>query len=96
MYFCNFYDYTQVERRALEVWGSEQNLEDEKEKRKLKQEMAKKKKYQKKFRELQKEVITVDFNFFLVLCGIHQYKNYRFFKQVFKFSFKHYLPFFNL
>ena len=65
MYFCNFYCYTQVERRALEVWGSEQNLEDEKEKRKLKQEMAKKKKYQKKFRELQKEVFTVDFNFYL-------------------------------
>lgn len=52
----------QVERRALEVWGSEQNLEDEKEKRKLKQEMAKKKKYQKKFRELQKETRSSLYN----------------------------------
>lgn len=43
------YLHLQIEQRALEVWGSEENLIEEKEKRKLKQEEARRKKFNKKW-----------------------------------------------
>ncbi|CAH0562565.1 unnamed protein product [Brassicogethes aeneus] len=42
----------QVEKRALEVWGSEESIEEEREKREEKQVMSKTKKYHKQLKEL--------------------------------------------
>jgi len=47
---------TQVESRALDVWGTEEALEAEHEAREEKQVMAKSKKYEKKMKELRKTV----------------------------------------
>ena len=47
---------TQVETRALEVWGTEEALEAEHEAREERQVMAKSKKYEKKMKELRKTV----------------------------------------
>jgi len=47
---------TQVETRALQVWGTEEALEAEHEAREERQVMAKSKKYEKKMKELRKTV----------------------------------------
>ena len=47
---------SQVERRALQVWGTEEALEAEHEAREERQVMAKSKKYEKKMKELRKAV----------------------------------------
>lgn len=44
----------QVEKRALEVWGTEENLEQERELREEKRVMSKSKKYEKQLKELRK------------------------------------------
>ncbi|CAH2007880.1 unnamed protein product [Acanthoscelides obtectus] len=46
----------QVEERALEIWGSEDDLEREKERREEKRVAAKSKRYEKKLKELRKEM----------------------------------------
>lgn len=46
----------QVEKRALEVWGSNEKIEEEKEKREEKRVVSKAKKYQKELHELRKFV----------------------------------------
>lgn len=46
----------QVEKRALEVWGTQENIEAEKEKREEKRVISKSKKYQKELNELRKYV----------------------------------------
>ncbi|KAL6266893.1 hypothetical protein P5V15_003720 [Pogonomyrmex californicus] len=50
------YLHLQIEQRALEVWGSEENLLKEKEARDLKREGAKIKKFNKKIKELRMQV----------------------------------------
>ncbi|XP_050499169.1 DNA repair protein complementing XP-A cells homolog [Diabrotica virgifera virgifera] len=44
----------QIEKRALEIWGSEENLEKERELREEKRVLAKSKKYEKQLKELRK------------------------------------------
>jgi len=46
----------QIEKRALEVWGSPEAIEEEKELREGKREVQKKKRYYKKMNQLRKEV----------------------------------------
>lgn len=50
------YLHIQVEERALEVWGSEENLIKEKELREEKREITKVKKYNKRLKELRMDV----------------------------------------
>lgn len=50
------YLHIQVEERALEVWGSEENLIKEKELREEKREVTKVKKYNKRLKELRMDV----------------------------------------
>ncbi|XP_055628963.1 DNA repair protein complementing XP-A cells homolog [Toxorhynchites rutilus septentrionalis] len=50
------YLHLQIEQRALEVWGSEENLIQEKEQRDTKREVAKVKKYNKRLKELRMDV----------------------------------------
>ncbi|XP_058053496.1 DNA repair protein complementing XP-A cells homolog [Anopheles bellator] len=50
------YLHLQIEKRALEVWGSEENLLREKEQREEKREVAKVKKYNKRLKELRMDV----------------------------------------
>lgn len=50
------YLHVQIEKRALEVWGSEENLLEEKELRNEKRETLKSKKYSKKMKELRMQV----------------------------------------
>ena len=45
-----------IEKRALEVWGSPEAIEEEKELREGKREVQKKKRYYKKMNQLRKEV----------------------------------------
>ncbi|KAF4519165.1 hypothetical protein B566_EDAN008228 [Ephemera danica] len=52
----------QVERRALEVWGSEEQLEEERELREHKREKSKEKKYNKKMKELRMAVRSSLYN----------------------------------
>ncbi|XP_076824988.1 DNA repair protein complementing XP-A cells-like [Clavelina lepadiformis] len=46
----------QVEKRALEVWGSLEAIEEERESREKKREIAKRKKFNKKLKQLRQEV----------------------------------------
>jgi len=48
----------QVHKRAMEVWGDEETLEEQKEKRVDNKEKAKRKKYEKRIKELRKAVRT--------------------------------------
>lgn len=48
--------FLQVEKRALEVWGSEEALEEEHEKRESKKDEAKSKKFAKKLKVLRMQV----------------------------------------
>ncbi|EAA04751.3 AGAP007566-PA [Anopheles gambiae str. PEST] len=50
------YLHLQIEKRALEVWGSEEKLMREKEEREEKREVAKVKKYNKRLKELRMDV----------------------------------------
>uniref|UniRef100_A0AAG5D7G7 XPA C-terminal domain-containing protein n=1 Tax=Anopheles atroparvus TaxID=41427 RepID=A0AAG5D7G7_ANOAO len=50
------YLHLQIEKRALEVWGSEENLMREKELREEKREVSKVKKYNKRLKELRMDV----------------------------------------
>ncbi|XP_012061820.1 PREDICTED: DNA repair protein complementing XP-A cells homolog [Atta cephalotes] len=50
------YLHLQIEQRALEVWGSEENLLKEKEAREIKREGAKIKKFNKKIKQLRMQV----------------------------------------
>uniref|UniRef100_A0A6V7JYT4 XPA C-terminal domain-containing protein n=1 Tax=Bracon brevicornis TaxID=1563983 RepID=A0A6V7JYT4_9HYME len=50
------YLHLQIEKRALEVWGSEENLIEEKERRDVKRQEAKIKKFNKKVKQLRMEV----------------------------------------
>lgn len=50
------YLHIQIEERALEIWGSEENLLKEREQREEKREMAKMKKYNKKLKHLRMDV----------------------------------------
>ncbi|XP_058125255.1 DNA repair protein complementing XP-A cells homolog [Anopheles ziemanni] len=50
------YLHLQIEKRALEVWGSEENLMREKEQREEKREVAKVKKYNKRLKVLRMDV----------------------------------------
>jgi len=45
-----------IEKRALEVWGSPEALEDERERRESKRELAKKKRFQRNMKKLRQEV----------------------------------------
>ncbi|XP_077989108.1 DNA repair protein complementing XP-A cells homolog [Glandiceps talaboti] len=47
---------SQVEARALEIWGSEENIVEQKEKRVFNKEKLKRKKFDKKVKELRREV----------------------------------------
>ncbi|XP_070543482.1 DNA repair protein complementing XP-A cells homolog [Ptychodera flava] len=47
---------SQVEARALQVWGSKEKIEEQKEKRSVNKEKLKQKKFDKKMKELRREV----------------------------------------
>lgn len=63
----------QVEKRALEVWGSEDALEQERERREEKKEKSKYKKYQKQMKELRMNVRSSLFDKTSASSHTHEY-----------------------
>lgn len=63
----------QVEKRALEIWGSEEALEEEREKREEKKEKSKFKKYQKNMKALRMNVRSSLFDRTSVASHIHNF-----------------------
>ncbi|KAG8042199.1 hypothetical protein G9C98_000190 [Cotesia typhae] len=56
------YLHLQIEKRALEVWGTEETLLEEREKRDVKRQEGKLKKYNKKLKQLRMEVRSSIYN----------------------------------
>ncbi|KAK5644704.1 hypothetical protein RI129_006004 [Pyrocoelia pectoralis] len=63
----------QIEKRALEVWGTQEKLEEELEKREEKRVMAKSKKYQKQMKELRMAVRSSLYNKTSAAAHTHEF-----------------------
>ncbi|XP_029172129.1 DNA repair protein complementing XP-A cells homolog [Nylanderia fulva] len=67
------YLHLQIEQRALEVWGSEENLLKEKEIRDMKREGAKIKKFNKKIKQLRMQVRSSLYDKTMKASHIHEF-----------------------
>ncbi|XP_056635612.1 DNA repair protein complementing XP-A cells homolog [Diorhabda sublineata] len=63
----------QIEKRALEVWGTEEQLEKERELREEKKVLAKSKKYEKRLKELRKGMRSSLYNRTTAASHTHEY-----------------------